>query len=282
MSRVLTKSLPTRPPETEIEVEFVVPGGALYTYEYAAGAGAPPDSATFVPQHVPVHDVRTLAAPTLEANGLAFQRAPTAVADLYDVAAIERGYFPECAALIRNATGAREVIVYDHNVRRGASLALLPDRYDQGRPVPHAHTDYSARSALRRLREILGPRAADAERRRYVQVNLWRPIRGPVRDHPLALCDGASLGPADLQSSELRYPDRTGELYYLAHAPAQRWLYASDMQPDEVWIFKNFDSRPPAGVFAAPHCAVADPRYAGSRVAPRESIEVRAFALFEA
>ncbi|MBS0373914.1 MAG: methyltransferase [Proteobacteria bacterium] len=281
----MSSVLPIRQPNRtlESEVEFVVPGAAaLYTYEYAAGAGAPPDSATFVPRTVSLRDVRELAAPTLEAHGLAFLRSPTAVADLYDAAAVERDYFPECAALLRRALGAREVIVYDHNVRRGQALALKPDRYDQGRPVPHAHTDYSGRSALRRLREILGPAAADAERRRYVQVNLWRPIRGPVRDRPLALCDGASLGPGDLQSSELRYPDRTGELYYLAHGPSQRWIYASDMQPDEAWVFKNFDSRPPAGVIAVPHCAVADPRYAGARVGPRESIEVRAFALFDA
>lgn len=278
MSRVLPHPQPG--PALQSEVEFVVPGAALYTYEYAASAGAPPDSARFVPQTIALRDVRGLAAPSLEANGLAFLRSPTAVADLYDVATVERDYFAECAQLLRHALGAHQVIVYDHNVRRGQALALKPDRYDQGRPVPHAHTDYSGRSALRRLREILGPAAPEAERRRYVQVNLWRPIRGPVRDRPLALCDGATLGAADLQSSELRYPDRTGELYYLAHGPTQRWLYASDMQPDEVWIFKNFDSRPPTGVFAAPHCAVADPLYAGTRVQPRESIEVRAFALF--
>jgi hypothetical protein len=109
-------------------------------------------------------------------------------------------------------------------------------------------------------------------------VNLWRPIRGPVRDAPLALCDGSSVAPDALRTVELRYPERTGEIYYLVHDPGQRWYFAADMTTDEAWLLKNFDSASPGAGWVAPHSAFTDPRHAD--VAPRESIEVRALAIF--
>jgi hypothetical protein len=127
------------------------------------------------------------------------------------------------------------------------------------------------------LRRELGPHA-ETGLSRFVQVNLWRPIRGPVRDAPLALCDGASVAPEALRAVELRYPQRSGEIYYLVHQPRQRWYFAPDMTVDEAWLFKNFDSAPPGAGGAAPHSAFTDSRHA--RVAPRESIEVRALAIF--
>jgi len=179
--------------------------------------------------------------------------------------------------VIQAALGADRVVVFDHNVRRGTTRQA--DQYRVGQPVHHAHTDYTPRSALARLRQVLGP---DAEQRlsRYLQVNLWRPIRGPVRDAPLALCDGASVAPRALRTVELRYPDRSGEIYYLIHEPVQRWYFASDMSVDESWLFKNFDSASPGAGSVAPHSAFTDPRHTDLHVPPRESIEVRALAIF--
>jgi len=168
--------------------------------------------------------------------------------------------------------------VFDHNVRRGGGAGRPDHAHAVGRPVHHAHTDYTPGSALQRLRQELGPQA-EAGLSRFLQVNLWRPIRGPVRDAPLALCDGASFAPQALRAVELRYPQRSGEIYYLVHEPGQRWYFASDMEVDEAWLFKNFDSAPPGRAGAAPHSAFSDPRHA--RVMPRESIEVRALAIFQ-
>jgi hypothetical protein len=44
-------------------------------------------------------------------------------------------------------------------------------------------------------------------------INLWRPIRGPLRDAPLAMCDGRTVAPDDLVASDLIYPSRRGETY---------------------------------------------------------------------
>ena len=113
---------------------------------------------------------------------------------------IRERYYPESAEIIQAALGANRVVVFDHNVRRGGSSGPRADGHAVGRPVHHAHTDYTPRSALDRLRHELGPQA-EAGLSRYLQINLWRPIRGPVRDAPLALCDATSVARMPCASS---------------------------------------------------------------------------------
>ena len=264
------------------DIEFLIPQPDrpfCYGYEPAAGAAAP--TTVFAERRVRIQDVRAIDGLSLDQHGAELLRVPSRVRNFYDDDEIHGRYYPESAEIIGAAFGAARVIVYDHNVRRGARLALHPDRYDQGRPVHHAHTDYTEASALRRLHDELGPDARAAARGRVVQVNLWRPIRGPLRDAPLAICDGQSVVANNLVATDLLYPDRRGEIYYLTHDAAQRWYYAPDMASDEIWLFKNFDSRAPGAGQVAPHSAFEDPRVR-SRIPPRESIEVRAFALFDA
>jgi hypothetical protein len=187
-------------------------------------------------------------------------------------------YYPEAAAAIRAATGAARVVVFDHNVRRGLSLRTY--RYGQGRPVLHAHTDFTETSAVRRLQDEFSSEAADLQRHRVLQVNLWRPIRGPLRDFPLAICDASSIAPHQLEAVDLLYPDRRGEIYYLRYDSAQRWYYAPDMQVHEAWLIKNYDSAVTGIARCAAHSAFNEPSK-GVGVDPRESIEVRAFAFFD-
>jgi hypothetical protein len=247
----------------------------MYPRETPDGAEAP--TARFVSHVVGIEDVRAGEPLRLEEHGAALVHWPTRVRRFSDDAHVRERYYPESAEIIRAALGADRVIVFDHNVRRGSALPLEAERHDLSRPVPRAHTDYTPASALRRLRQELGARAEESLSR-YLQVNLWRPLRGPVRDAPLALCDGASVTPRALRTVELRYPDRTGEIYYLVHEPRQRWYFAADMSVDEAWLLKNFDSAPPGPARAAPHSAFTDPRYPNA--SPRESIEVRALAIF--
>ena len=52
---------------------------------------------------------------------------------------------------------------------------------------------------------------------RVIQVNVWRPINGPVESAPLALADSASVPANDLIATDQRFPNRVGEIYSLAH-----------------------------------------------------------------
>ena len=260
------------------EIDFLVPGSERpFTYAHEAPPGAEPETVRFVSRAVGIRDLREGEPLRLEDHGGTLGRWPTQLRSFDDDAQVRERYYPESAEIIGAALGADRVIVFDHNVRRGGAPDLPPQGHAVGRPVRHAHTDYTPGSALQRLRQELGPHA-EADWSRYVQLNLWRPIRGPVRDAPLALCDGASVGAQALRAVELRYPERTGEIYYLLHEPGQRWYFASDMGVDEAWLFKNFDSAPRGAGRAAPHSSFTDPRH--PRVPPRESIEVRALAVF--
>jgi hypothetical protein len=248
-----------------------------FVYAHEPPEGGEPETVRFASHAVRIEDVRGGEALRLEEHGATLGQWPTRIRRFYDESHVRQRYYPESAEIIRAALGADQVIVFDHNVRRGTTLKVQADRQDVGRPVHHAHADYTPRSALNRLRHELGPRAEQGVSR-YLQVNLWRPIRAPLRDAPLALCDGASVASHALRTTELRYADRTGEIYYLTYEPCQRWYFASDMAVDEAWLFKNFDSAPPGPASVAPHSAFTDSRHAD--VLPRESIEVRALAIF--
>jgi hypothetical protein len=270
--------LAVEPLQVEAEIDFLSSEVERpFTYAREAPPGAEAETARFTTHAVQILDVRDCAPLRLEQHGATLGKWPTRVRRFYDADHVRRRYYPESAEIIKSAFGADRVVVFDHNVRRGNALQLTGEGRTGGRPVHHAHTDYTPCSALQRLQRELGPQAQDGLSR-YLQVNLWRPIRAPLRDAPLAICDGASVGRASLRTVELRYTDRTGEIYYLLHEPRQRWYFASDMTVEEAWLFKNFDSAPrgPGGV--APHSAFKDPRH--PVVTPRESIEVRALAIF--
>jgi hypothetical protein len=119
------------------------------------------------------------------------------------------------------------------------------------------------------VRDLLPDEAEELLRRRVQVINLWRPIRGPVRDAALAMCDAPSVDAEDLIPSDLIYPHRVGETYSVTFDPAHRWFYVSDMQPDEV-LLKCYDSKVDGRARFAPHRSdrTAD-------IPPRESIELR-------
>jgi hypothetical protein len=276
MSSVL--AIKPQPVVVQAEIGFLVPAlERPFCYAHEAPAGAEAETVRFATHAVQIRDVRGVAPLRIDEHGAELGWWPTRVRRFYDDSHVRGRYYPESADIIKAALGADRVVVFDHNIRRGGALPIQAARTDLGRPVHHAHTDYTPRSALRRLQYELGPHA-EQRLSRYLQVNLWRPIRSPLRDAPLALCDGSSVWWDSLRTVELRYPDRTGEIYYVLHEPDQRWYFASDMSVDEAWLFKNFDSAPPGPGSLAPHSAFTDPRQ--MHVTPRESIEVRALAIF--
>ena len=263
------------------EIEFLQPTtDRAYTYGYTPSDHETPSTAAFTTHRVVIRNARTAPRQlSLREHGATLIEHRSSVRDFYDDDQVIGGYYSESAALIKAATGADRVVVFDHNVRRGLSLTLRNDRYRQGRPVLHAHTDFTEASAVRRLRDHLGAEAVDLQSQRMMQVNLWRPIRAPLRDFPLAICDASSISPHQLVVVDLIYPDRRGEIYYLAYDSAQRWYYAPDMELHEAWLFVNYDSATSGTARFAAHSAFNETSR-GVDVHPRESIEVRAFALF--
>jgi hypothetical protein len=201
--------------------------------------------------------------------------------DFYDPDELRRVYYPEAERLVGQATGASRVVVFDHTIRRRVWGAEDRSPGTPRQPVTRVHNDYTDDSAPQRVRDLMGGEAEALLRRRYAFVNVWRPIRGPLRDSPLALCDARSVDPADLVASDLVYRDRKGETYAVLYNPAHRWFYVPDMQPDEALLLKCFDSARDGRARLSPHGAFVDPT-APADVLPRESIELRAIAFHDA
>jgi hypothetical protein len=248
----------------------------LFAFAYAPH-GTEETNIEFVEHVVDIYDVRQSPQPLrLDAEGASLLTHQSSVQSFYDEKELRRAGYPETADLIRSATGATDVVVFDHNIRgrKGPAKALAAN--DVKRPVFHIHTDFSSRSARERAAAVLGRTPALGQR--MVAINVWRPLAGPLRDCPLAICDASSVDQGDFRSADLIYPDRIGQIYYLAFNPGHRWYYAPDMQTDEVWLFKNYDSAMDGRARFTPHTAFIDPTH--PRAAERESVEFRAFAFF--
>jgi hypothetical protein len=123
--------------------------------------------------------------------------------------------------------------------------------------------------------DIARPTAAQSA----VQVNVWRPITGPVRRSPLALADARTVQQNELIATDQLFPDRVGEIYHLAYSSEQRWYWAPDMRRDEVLLIKGWDSEVAGRVRFTPHSAVQLADRDTQRLA-RESIEARAYLVF--
>lgn len=216
---------------------------------------------------------------SLDVEGFALVAAPAGFSDFDDEAAIRAHYYPAVEAVLAGVMRAALVVNFDHNVRSVARAA-------QGEagvkpPVDRTHNDFTLRSGPERARAELERRGLDADAllaRRYAIVNLWRPIRGPVEKHPLALCEAGTIRPDDWIAVDLVYRDRVGETYALQFDPGQRWACFPGLAPDEAILIKGYDSRRDVARFTA-HAAFDDP--ASPADAPeRESIETRALVIF--
>lgn len=208
---------------------------------------------------------------TLDRNGFAIVKAPTAVADFYDEQEIKRAYYPEVEKLLREKVGASRVFVFDHNVRNASRPGLAP-------PSRQVHNDHTVNSAPRRVRDHLGDEAEGLLKHRFGIVNVWRPLRGPVLDSPLALCDARTFSDDDLIASDLVYAHVRGETSRVEYNPTHRWYYFSEMQPDEALLIRIHDSSQDGRARLSFHTSFENTLAPGAL--PRESIEVRALVFF--
>ena len=201
---------------------------------------------TFVAREVAMHNARELAQPaTLDSMGFCLEAQPTRVESFQDAAEVEATYYQEVRSLVKRASGASRVHVFDHTLRDSGNTNLNADAAQGGSaaPVPRVHCDYTHDGAPRRLaqlgqagiyshlkgRDLTGTEVAALAAGRFAFVNVWRSIDPvhPVSRSPLAVCDENSVAQEDKFLYELRFPDRTGENYSLRHSASHRWHWSS-------------------------------------------------------
>ena len=92
------------------------------------------------------------------------------------------------------------------------------------------------------------------------------------------MCDVTSMADDDLIKMDLKYRERTGEIFVMRHSPQHRWFYFPLMEPTQALLLKTYDSEIGRARFMA-HTAFEDPT-SPPDAKKRESIEVRTMAFF--
>jgi hypothetical protein len=240
-----------------------------------------------VVETIPIHDCRAVARSIdIEQTGFVLRDMKAPEIDYRDASAVRAAYYPAIAELIRKTVGAEAVFVFDHNIRsvEGAAAGERGVRA----PVADAHDDYTESSGPRRVREILTAEGRlDLAGHRAALINAWRPLRGPVRDWPLAVCDPRTVAPSEFipaaidhyADTDLTWPNHSGEIYSMHFSPRHRWFYVADQQPDEVLVFKCYDSLVSSGSRFTPHGGFQIPEPPPG-YQPRISIEARAVVIY--
>jgi hypothetical protein len=274
------------PGEAEVRapLNFIVPQDCKPSFQSAALTGGEPKVFFEIEaREVTIRDMRPLAhSLSLDRQGFELRHHKTAVDDLYDDAAIADVYEAELESLLKEATGADRVAIFDHTRRSDAASGA--DNPDGPRgPASRVHVDYTVASGPVRAADALG--AGEVERiltagGRIVQVNVWRPITGPVQRTPLAVADAESVRTEELVATDQLFPDRVGEIYMLAYGAEQRWYWAPRIERDEVILIKSWDSLDDGRARFTPHGAfpLSDQ---SPDAPPRESIETRTYLVFE-
>lgn len=258
----------TVPGEEKPSTSTVGPGGRLREIK-----------GNYQPQTVKLYDARPATGElSLDHNGFVFLNKPTQVNNFWDSKQVTTTYYTETEALIKQVTGAQDVLIFDHTLR-SQDLKQQEENYAR-QPVSMVHNDYTAWSGGQRVRDLLPEDEAEARLQKRVSIiQVWRPIRGPVEAWPLAFCLPQSVEDKDLIASERRHPNRVGEIYLLAENSEHKWVYFPNMTVDEVLVFRCYESMTDGRVRFTAHTSFEDPT-TPKGAAPRESIEIRALAFF--
>jgi hypothetical protein len=234
---------------------------------------------TFSQHLVTIADSRaSRASLALDVEGFELHDTPSAVRDFLDDDEVRSIYYGEPEHLLKRATGASAVHIFDHTVR-------IEDPSERGlarrrEPVPYVYNDYTDLSDSQRLDGLLTPEcAAYWARHRFAIVNVWRSIDAPVQTTPLAFADARSLERKNLLETDLVYSDRVGEIYQVSYNPNQRGHYFSDVRRDEAVLLKVYDLALDGRARLTALAAFSNPK-AVANASPRNSIEVRALLSF--
>ncbi len=271
-------------PSVEGALSFIVPQDTKPVFHSTALTGG--EAKIFFELEdvsVPVADMRPIAENlSVDTQGFELLHHETQVDDLYDDAAVDSTYHAEVEDILRERFDANHVAIFDVTRRSDdTGGARNPDGL-RG-PATRVHVDYTVASGPQRAKDVLSE--AEYERlieagARILQVNVWRPISGPVKRSPLALADASSIATEELVATDQVFADRVGEIYQVAHGAGQRWYYASEIDRDEILLIKGWDSIDDGRAHFTPHGAF-ELQETGPDAPPRESIEVRTFVIIE-
>src|SRR5260370_29531492 len=211
-----------RLPYVESELNYLVAMAERPRYyAYEPEPGEPRSNMAHEAHRMRIHDLRPVSAELeLDIQGFALVEQRSAVGDFWDDDEAGRVYYPEAERFLIEHTGASRIYIFDHLQRRRVAGQQDRSRSGPRQPATRVHVDHTARSGPQRVRDLMGDEAEELLKGRVQVINMWRPIRGPLRDAPLAVCDSRTVAANDLVPSDLVYRERVGETYSVRYNPA--------------------------------------------------------------
>lgn len=187
-------------------------------------------------------------------------------------------YLREMGDFVREVSGTPHVFPQPIGffVRHGSKSAVKTAQ----RPAALAHVDFTDETANQMAAMIQREAAPGLKYRHFAIYQTWRAVSPAPQDNVLCFCDVNTSTPEDFRVVEsIMGPEEVpGNVYRMEVAlynPAHRWMYFSDMQPNEVLVFQGYDTRSPRPI---PHTSANNPVPGAT---PRASIECRHYAFFE-
>ncbi|KAF9888436.1 hypothetical protein FE257_008714 [Aspergillus nanangensis] len=228
---------------------------------------------------------------TFEKNGFAVIELDSSMAyeDYSDPVKLYNIYLQEVAACLIQYFSATSVHIFNvvvsictrlrvnALVTQVSSASSAASRLSQSRDISSrigdtaGSTDSTPDSLDQLVRELKQDQLAIGSRR-YIYLNVWKTLVGPLYDWPLAFCDAETIEPGDLQSHDQVFHDVVRENVMVYHNPDQKWYYLSGQMPSELLLFRQADSQNNPGVA---HTAFEIPSQPPNPLQTRESIEIR-------
>ncbi|CAN9210814.1 unnamed protein product [Alternaria alternata] len=241
-------------------------------------------NAVIKPQDVVIEDIRGNENNfTYDRNGFCMLPVDDGMSaeDFDDEKKIRELYLPYVAEVVKQNLGASRVQIYDYLIRKRNSTFPMStgEYYAHKQPASIAHVDLTPECMAQMLLTMNGLETSELMKKHHQSVNIWKPLRGPIHDWPLALCDPRSMSAFDLQPRDTVKRDNFIETYQVHHNRSHKWYYLSGQMPNEAWVFLQADSSP-QGMTGVPHAAFQNPVSSPNDI-PRESIEVRCIAFFD-
>lgn len=211
--------------------------------------------------------------------------------------------------MVKQELGADEVFIWN-SVTRSADPSVntayggnhFQDKAIKGlqfgstiRPVASGvHVDQDGPNSRRMCESAVGTDVFD-KFSRVQQLNVWRPLKGPVTSKPLAVCDGTTVSKKSknvhmglfgtrvvVHHDGMDYFQNMQNDLLINSTELQKWYYIKKQEPDEAFILKIYDSQILNGQAEfTPHTGVDDLFGADGPETPRESIEVRIVACYK-
>ncbi|WP_126173933.1 CmcJ/NvfI family oxidoreductase [Altericroceibacterium xinjiangense] len=266
-----------KPRVVEAQVNYALDTGQVETF-HANDQSL--DTVHRDPHTVEITDARTMAAPPrLDVNGFELFEMPSAITDWREAAVVNTVHPPEIARFIQQVTGADEVVVTGPAILRWGERSGEAGTRDNSYPARLVHSDVYFSAAEQQTREV----NPHPERRvkRCAHHNIWRAFSGPPIDVPLAICDAQTVRDEDVIEASAGF-DRDGQIVWrlpsmnFRFSPRHRWHYYSGMRPEDVLVFKRWDTQADKARYV-PHTGFSDPTV-GEDAVPRASVEMRSIA----